>query len=139
MPDPQARLVGCPVVVLSIREPLLNDDAIAEDLRDELLALYLKVGAVNAVLDFQAVTHMSSAGFRPLLSLNRQVRERGGRLVLCNMRPEVEEIFTVTRLIDPSGAGQAAFLAHPTVQSAVAHVCQPVQPSCDWSATSPRR
>ena len=129
MPEPQARLVGCPVVVLSIHQPQINDDVAAEDLRDELLARYLRVGAINVVLDFQAVTYVSSAGFRPLLSLNRQVRERGGRLVLCNMRPEVEEIFTVTRLIDPTGASQTAFLFQPTIAAAVIHVGQPTEPA----------
>jgi anti-sigma B factor antagonist len=129
MPEPQARLVGCPVVVFSLREAQINSDEIAEALREELLALYNQVGAVHAVLDFGEVTYLSSAGFRPLLSLNRQVRERGGRLVLCNMRPEVEEIFAVTRLIDPSGSKPAAFLAQPTVPAAVAQVCQPADPS----------
>jgi anti-sigma B factor antagonist len=136
MPEPQARLVGCPVVVLSLRDAQINNDAVAEDLRDELLALYLQVGAVNVILDFQAVTYLSSAGFRPLLSLNRHVRERGGRLVLCNMRPEVEEVFVVTRLIDPTGAGPAAFLAQPTIASAVIQVCQPGEPPATGPATS---
>lgn len=129
MPEPQARLVGCPVVVFSIREAQINSDTIAETLRDDLLALYLQVGAVNVVLDFQAVTYLSSAGFRPLLSLNRHVRERGGRLVLCNLRPEVEEVFTVTHLIASSSAGPAAFLAQPTVSAAVAHLYQPGEPA----------
>jgi len=91
-------------------------------LREELRGLI--DGAVHAIIDFQAVQYLSSAGFRPLLSLNRHVREHGGRLVLCNMQPQVEEVFTVTRLIDPDGKGRAAFIAQPTVPAAVAHVCQ---------------
>ena len=125
MPDPRPRMVGCPVVVFSLREAQINSDTVAEALRDELLSLYLNVGAIHAVIDCQAVEYLSSAGFRPLLSLNRQVRERGGRLVLCNMRPEVEEVFAVTRLIDPSGSARTAFLAQPTVPAAVAQVYKP--------------
>jgi anti-anti-sigma factor len=120
--ESQTRMVGCPVVVLSLRPSEINSDTVAEDLRDELLARYLRAGAVHAVLDFQAVRYISSAGFPPLLSLNRKVRERGGRLVLCNLQPEVEEVFAVTRLIDP--AGRAAFLALPDPSTAVAHLCQ---------------
>ncbi|HVS37923.1 MAG TPA: STAS domain-containing protein [Gemmataceae bacterium] len=124
MADPPAKKVGCPVVVLSLNEPQINNDIVAESLRDELLALHTAVGAVHAIIDFQSVQYLSSAGFRPLLSLNRHVRERGGRLVLCNMQPQVEEVFTVTRLIDPDGKGRAAFVAQPTVPAAVAHVYQ---------------
>ena len=124
MSESQSRMVGCPVVVLSLHEPEINSDAIAEVLRDELLTRYLRAGAVHAVLDLRAVRYLSSAGFRPLLSLNRHVRERGGRLVLCNLQPQVEEVFSVTRLIDASGAGRAAFLALPTAPTAVAHVYQ---------------
>ena len=95
----------------------------AETLRDELLSLYLQSAAVHAVLDFRAVTYLSSAGFRPLLSLNRQVRQRGGRVVLCNLQPQVQEVFAVTRLIDPSGVIPAAFTVQATAAAAVAQLC----------------
>ena len=130
MPEPTPpRKVGCPVVVLSLNEAQINSDAIAEALRDELLSLYQAVGAVHAVIDFRAVQYLSSAGFRPLLSLNRKVRERGGRMVLCHMQPQVEEVFSVTRLIDPDGTGRAAFLAHATAPAAVAHLYQHETPA----------
>ena len=123
MSDAQNRLVACPVVVLSLREAQINDETSAETLRDELLSIYLHSTAVNAVLDFRAVTYLSSAGFRPLLSLNRHVRQRGGRVVLCNLRPQVEEVFSVTRLIDPTGAIPAAFAVQPTAADAVGQLC----------------
>ncbi len=129
MPEAPARKIGCPVVVLSLDEAQVNSDAIAEALRDELLSLYQHVGAVHAVLDFRTVQYLSSAGFRPLLSLSRQVRERGGRLVLCNLQPQVEEVFAVTHLIDPNGKGPAAFVAQPTVPAAVAHLYQAEAPA----------
>ena len=125
MSDPQTPMVDCPVVVLRLRETQLNSETTSEKLRDELLALYLQSAAAHAILDMRTVTYLSSAGFRPLLSLNRQVRERGGRLVLCNLRPEVEEIFTVTRLVDPTGKERTAFLMKPTLVDAVNHLCEP--------------
>ncbi len=125
MSPPQTPMADCPVVVLRLRETQLNNEAASETLREELLALYVRSAAVHAILDLRAVIYLSSAGFRPLLSLNRQVRERGGRLVLCNLRPEVEEIFTVTRLADPTGKERAAFLLQPTLAAAVNHLCEP--------------
>jgi len=117
-------MVGCPVVVLCLREAQINNETVCETLRDELLGLYLQSAAVHAILDLRAVTYISSAGFGPLLNLNRQVRERGGRLVLCNLRPDVEEIFTVTRLVDPTGTARAAFLMQPTLAPPVTHLCE---------------
>lgn len=125
MSDPQKPMVDCPAVILRFHEAKLNNETVAETLRDQLQTLYLQSAAVHAVLDMGAVTYLSSVGFAPLLSLNRRIRERGGRLVLCNLRPDVEEIFTVTRLVDPTGAARAAFLMQPNLAAAVNHVCVP--------------
>jgi anti-anti-sigma factor len=112
--------VTTPVVVVRIKETQVMGDTLAEALRDEFLMVYLPSGATNVVIDFQMVTYLSSAGFRPLLSLNRQVRERGGRLVLCNLSKEVEEIFAVTRLISSSKSLPATFEVQKDVPAAVA-------------------
>jgi anti-sigma B factor antagonist len=125
MSDPQKTMVDCPAVILRVREAQLNNETVVETLRDQLQTLYLQSAAVHAVLDMGAVTYLSSVGFAPLLSLNRQIRERGGRLVLCNLRPDVEEIFTVTRLVDPTGTARTAFLMQPNLAAAVNHVCAP--------------
>jgi anti-anti-sigma factor len=78
------------------------------------------VGARHVVVDFEAVAYLSSASFRPLLSLLREVRARQGHLVLCNLNPNVHEIFTVTRLISSHGSAPAAFEVQADVAAAVA-------------------
>jgi anti-anti-sigma factor len=120
MAEAQFQHLNCPVVVFAIREAQVKGDTLAEALRDEFLAVYQPSGATHAVVDFKAVTYLSSAGFRPLLTLLRQVRERGGRLVFCNLAPEVEETFAVTRLISTSGSAPASFEVQPDVPAAVA-------------------
>ncbi len=116
--------VTCPVVVLRISPASVTGDTLADELRDELLALYLSAHAQHVVLDFTAVRYLSSAGFRPLLRLNRQVRERGGRLVLCQLAPEIQEIFAVTRLISTTRMMPATFEVQPDVPSAVTNLLQ---------------
>ena len=81
--------------------------------------------AHNAILDFQHVKFLSSAGFRPLLSLHRLLRQQNGKLLLCGLCPEVYEIFEVTRLISTKGASRAPFEVFPDVPSAVASLFQP--------------
>lgn len=120
MSESQAAHVACPVLVLRIEDNRLMGDTLAEAIRDEMMARYTAVKGLHAVIDFQSVVYMSSAGFRPLLSLLREVRTHGGRMILCGLSPEVAETFAVTRLISTSGSGPATFEVQPDIASAIA-------------------
>jgi anti-anti-sigma factor len=111
---------SCPAVILKVNVAAIRGDSLADALRSELLAVYLQSAATHVILDYSAVTYQASAGFRPLLSLLRQVRQRQGRFILCGLNPEVAETFAVTRLIDTSGNVKATFESFPDVPSAVA-------------------
>jgi anti-anti-sigma factor len=128
MSDQPFQYLSCPVVVLRIRESQVMGDALADTLRDELLAIYQQSGAVHAVIDLQPVVYLSSAGLRPLLTLNRSVREREGRLLLCNLSREVEGVFAATRLISTHGAAPATFEKHGDVPGAIASLYQSTGP-----------
>jgi anti-anti-sigma factor len=112
--------VSCPVLVLRVEIPRLSDDTVAEMLRDEFLTRLGRCDALHVVIDLGTVTYLSSAGFRPLLSLLREVRKRGGRLVLCGLAELVAEAFIATRLITAGGPMPSVFEAQPDVISAVA-------------------
>jgi anti-anti-sigma factor len=112
--------LSCPAVILKVNVAAVRGDTLADALRSELLAVYLQSSATHAILDYSTVTYQASAGFRPLLSLLKQVRQRQGRFILCGLNPEVAETFAVTRLIDTSGTVKATFESFPDVPSAVA-------------------
>jgi anti-anti-sigma factor len=114
------RHLRCPLIVLSITSSQLSGDQIADQVRDELLDLLERFGAVHVVLDLKAVTYISSAGIRPLLSLVKAVREREGRLVLANVSPQVKEVLSVTRLLTSGGITPTTLEAQPDVPAAVA-------------------
>ncbi len=114
----------CPVLVLKVTESKILGDDLAEVLREQFLAVAVQSQAQNVILDFQTVKYLSSAGFRPLLSLHRLLRQQGGRLIFANLTPEVREIFEITRLISTRGAGPAPFEVFATVPEAVAGVYQ---------------
>jgi anti-anti-sigma factor len=120
MAEQPADKVTCPVVVLRIEPAQVTGDTLAEALRDEFLTLLTRCRAQNAVVDFRTVAYMSSAGFRPLLSLLREVRRRGGRLVLCGLRPVVEETFAITRLVNTGGSTPSTFEVQPSLAAAIA-------------------
>lgn len=125
MTQPTAPRLQCPVVVLTITEAQVLGDEMADQLRDQLLAVAVQAQAKNAVLDFQHVQFLSSSGFRPLLSLHRLLRQQNGKLLLCGLTPEVHEIFEVTRLISTKGVSRAPFDVYPDVPSAVASLFGP--------------
>src|SRR5574344_1426805 len=47
-------------------------------------------------LDCMDFTYISSSGLRLLLTLQKSVLARGGKLVIKNMKPEIKEVFDMT-------------------------------------------
>ncbi len=117
--------LSCPLVVLRVKDAEVMGDTVADALRDDLLTAYEHSQAVHAVIDMQSVTYLSSAGLRPFLALNRAVRTREGRLILCHLTPHVEDVFAATRLISSTRGGSATFEHHESVSAAVASLCPP--------------
>ncbi len=120
MADQPYKYLICPLVVVKVTEEQIRGDQLADSLRDEFLAIATQTGATFVVLDFQAVTFLVSTGIRPLLSLNRYLHSKGGRLVLCNLNENIRELFEQTRLISSSGSTQVVFEVQADVPSAVA-------------------
>lgn len=50
------------------------------------------------LLNFRKVEHLSSAALGALITLNKKVGQRNGRLVLANIHPQIYEVFKITRL-----------------------------------------
>ena len=83
--------------VIRIPEDSLGaPDGVAPDQR--LLRLVDELDRPHLTLDFGAVDFLSSVGLGTLLTVHKQLRSRGGRLAVVNVRPHVYEVFAVTRL-----------------------------------------
>jgi anti-anti-sigma regulatory factor len=120
MPEPLYRHCECPIIVLRITEAQLQGDPLSDSLREDLLSAVDRSGASHVVIDFGPVTYLASVAFRPLLSLHRKLKEKGGRLVLCGMSAAVAEVFHITRLVSTKGSSTAPFEMQPDVPAAVA-------------------
>ena len=55
-------------------------------------------GEINLILDFCKVQFLSSAVLGLLIKISKRVYEGGGQLRLCNISPNLYEIFKITRL-----------------------------------------
>jgi anti-sigma B factor antagonist len=108
------------VLVLTILEKQLRGDDLADAMRQELILAVEHYGIVRVVLDFQNVEYLSSAGIRPLLGLHRHLKDKNGRMVLCNLPPIVKDTLNTLRLIGTSRSSAIPFETAADVPSAVA-------------------
>jgi anti-anti-sigma factor len=113
------RNVRCLFAAAQISPSRLFGDQLSEALRDELLAFLEQTAARDIILDLSQVRYLSSAGISPLLALNKAMHERGGRLILVGMTPDVEGVLAATRLIS-TGKAPAPFEHQPDIPSAAA-------------------
>lgn len=86
------------VCIVEMAEKRIVDEAIISEISGQLFDLAAQAGKPRIVVDFLNVTHMSSSALGMLITLHKRVREKGGQLALCNIRPTIFEVFVITRL-----------------------------------------
>jgi len=107
------------IVVVTLIDAQLSGDELAEKLRKEMLSAADMYSAEKWVIDFARVQYFTSSGIRPLLTLHRKLQSAGSRLVLCNLREEIAEVFHATRLLATAGTPPGPFEAAPTLDDAM--------------------
>jgi anti-anti-sigma factor len=113
------------VLVLTFTDPQIRGDDMAEEVRDELLATVREAGVDRVVLDLGRVTYISSVAFRPLLQLHAALKDRHGRIILCNLHEAVREVLHLTRLVSTGQSARSPFEEQPDVAAAVASLAAP--------------
>ena len=63
-----------------------------------LFALLEQDNRKQLLLSFANVEFLSSAALNKLIVLDRKLKAAGGKLALSNLRPEIQEVFAITRL-----------------------------------------
>lgn len=76
----------------------LMDQKVIQEVGDELFALVEKEQRKNVLLNFDNVEFLVSAALNKLILLDKKTKTAGGKLLLCNLKPEIFDIFAVTRL-----------------------------------------
>jgi anti-anti-sigma factor len=56
----------------------------------------LDAGAKAVVVDFTKLAYISSAGLRVLLMTAKRIKGSGGKLALCALGPNIQEVFKVS-------------------------------------------
>ena len=86
------------VAVVKFRDKKVMDPSRIEQMGKELLELLDSDDNERLLINFDNVSFFSSAAINKLIVLEKQVRAKGGKLRLCNLRPEVRDLFSYTSL-----------------------------------------
>ena len=76
---------------------ILNEQEIQE-LGQELYDLVEKDGRKKIILNFGAVEFLSSAALGKLIGFEKRIKLNSAELMLTNIRPEIYEVFAITKL-----------------------------------------
>ena len=85
------------VAVINFVDRKILDEANIQEMGRELYSL-IEDQRQKLLLNFNNVEFLSSAALGKLISLDKKVKEANGQLRLSNIRPEIYEVFAITRL-----------------------------------------
>ena len=86
------------VTVVKFLDKKILDEANIQELGLELFSLIEHDNRKSILLNFSDVEFLSSAALGKLITLDRKVKASKGRLKMSNIRPEIFEVFQITKL-----------------------------------------
>jgi anti-anti-sigma factor len=109
------------VLVLTVLESQVREYMLAEELRYELVHAVKRSKATQFILDLRNMEFMTSLACVAFIGMKHAVRERDGRLLLCNMSEFIKKILHAKRLLSRSQlTGSVAFEAVASLEDALA-------------------
>src|SRR5438309_1694165 len=74
------------------------DEANITEIGATLNALIDEAASPKILLDFHSVDHLSSAALGMLINVNNRIKQRNGQLRLASIKPQIFEVFVITKL-----------------------------------------
>ena len=74
------------------------DEANISAIQETLNALVDENENPRLLLDFANVEHLSSAALGTLINVNNRILRKNGQLRLANIKPQIHEVFVITKL-----------------------------------------
>jgi anti-sigma B factor antagonist len=74
------------------------DEANIAEIGQTLTSLIEERSNPKLLLDFANVDHLSSAALGMLINCNNKIKQRNGQLRLANIKPQIFEVFVITKL-----------------------------------------
>ena len=86
------------VTVVNFTDKKILDEQNIQIIGEQLFSLVDELGRRKLILNFGNVEYLSSAALGKLITLNKKLQAAGGRLSLCNIDPQIYEVFEITKL-----------------------------------------
>ena len=93
----EVETIGDVTVVNFVDKKILDEQNI-QHIGEQLFGLVEQDGLSRLLLNFGNVEYLSSAALGKLITLNKKLQAVGGRLILCNIDPQIHEVFEITKL-----------------------------------------
>jgi anti-sigma B factor antagonist len=86
------------VTVVNFTDKKILDEQNIDVIGKDLFSLVDELGRRKLLLNFGNVEYLSSAALGKFITLNKKLQAVGGKLVLCNIDPQIYEVFEITKL-----------------------------------------
>ncbi len=86
------------VCVVEFADRKILEELSINQIGEELTRLAEQHQPTNMLLDFKNVEHLSSAALGMLITLHKRIVDLGGQLKLTDIKPQIYEVFKITRL-----------------------------------------
>jgi anti-sigma B factor antagonist len=86
------------VTVVNFTDKKILDEQNIQVIGEQLFSLVDELGRRKLLLNFGNVEYLSSAALGKFITLNKKLQGVGGRLILCNIDPQIYEVFEITKL-----------------------------------------
>jgi anti-sigma B factor antagonist len=86
------------ITVVNFTDKKILDEQNIQIIGEQLFSLVDELGRRKLLLNFGNVEYLSSAALGKFITLNKKVKGAGGKLVLCNIDPQIYEVFEITQL-----------------------------------------
>src|SRR5262245_20797650 len=74
------------------------DEANIQQIGEEIAGIVEAEPSPKLLISFANVDHLSSAALGTLITINNKVKNRGGKLRLASIDPQIYEVFKITKL-----------------------------------------
>lgn len=86
------------VTVVTFTDRKILDEQSIQIIGEQLFGLVDELDKRKVLLDFGNVEYLSSVAVSKFITLQKKLQTTGGRLVFCNIHPEVYEFFEISKM-----------------------------------------
>lgn len=86
------------IIVARFVDSRVVDEAAIRDIDEQMYELATAQDYCPLVLNFASVEFLSSSVLNSLIKLNNLIEASLGKLILCNLRPQIRKVFEIMRL-----------------------------------------